>query len=192
MTPAGKVIPDQIVRTTSPVTSAHLLHRHVKRHATLLQHDSRPRKLQRAGHAGGSQIAWELGRACIAYGDGNAQPLAACRSFSCIRHHVCAACTCKVTSQCTSGHWSTLKIPVHLGTSKTDVQRTTLARQLPTHLPNGHIVPVLLTSSTLVFKSRAQALAIAEWVVLRWQQAGLLNRVLKPLQLGRETGQPVT
>lgn len=58
----------------------------------------------------------------------------------------------------------------------------------PGHLPNGHIVPALLSGNTVVFKPSELAPASAEATVRLWQAAGLPSGVLNLVQGGRETG----
>lgn len=58
----------------------------------------------------------------------------------------------------------------------------------PAHLPNGHIVPALACGNTVVFKPSDQTPAVGEWLLARWQEAGLPEGVLEVVQGGAETG----
>lgn len=58
----------------------------------------------------------------------------------------------------------------------------------PAHLPNGHIMPALLAGNTIVFKPSEQTPMVAEWVVKKWEAAGLPAGVLNLVQGERETG----
>ncbi|MBM0139783.1 succinylglutamate-semialdehyde dehydrogenase [Pseudomonas cannabina] len=58
----------------------------------------------------------------------------------------------------------------------------------PGHLPNGHIVPALLTGNTVLFKPSELTPKVAELTVKCWIEAGLPAGVLNLLQGGRETG----
>lgn len=59
----------------------------------------------------------------------------------------------------------------------------------PTHLPNGHIVPALVTGNTLVFKPSEHAPACGQWLVDRWREAGLPEGVLEIVHGGAATGE---
>jgi succinylglutamic semialdehyde dehydrogenase len=59
----------------------------------------------------------------------------------------------------------------------------------PVHLPNGHIVPVLLAGNTLLFKPSEQTPLVSRHMVELWQRAGLPHGVLNLLQGGAEVGQ---
>ncbi len=58
----------------------------------------------------------------------------------------------------------------------------------PGHLPNGHIVPVLLAGNTIVFKPSELTPKIAEQTVRLWQRADLPEGVLNLVQGGTGTG----
>lgn len=58
----------------------------------------------------------------------------------------------------------------------------------PAHLPNGHIMPALLAGNTLIFKPSEQTPMVAEWMVKRWEEAGLPAGVLNLVQGERDTG----
>lgn len=58
----------------------------------------------------------------------------------------------------------------------------------PAHLPNGHIMPALLAGNTLVFKPSEQTPMVAEWMVKKWEEAGLPAGVLNLVQGERDTG----
>jgi succinylglutamic semialdehyde dehydrogenase len=58
----------------------------------------------------------------------------------------------------------------------------------PAHLPNGHIMPALLAGNTVVFKPSEQTPMVGEWMVRRWEAAGLPKGVLNLVQGERETG----
>ncbi len=58
----------------------------------------------------------------------------------------------------------------------------------PAHLPNGHITPALLAGNTVVFKPSEQTPAVAEWMVKRWEEAGIPKGVLNLVQGERDTG----
>lgn len=58
----------------------------------------------------------------------------------------------------------------------------------PAHLPNGHITPALLAGNTVVFKPSEQTPMVAEWMVKRWEEAGLPAGVLNLVQGERDTG----
>jgi succinylglutamic semialdehyde dehydrogenase len=58
----------------------------------------------------------------------------------------------------------------------------------PAHLPNGHIMPALLAGNTIVFKPSEQTPMVAEWMVKKWEEAGLPAGVLNLAQGERETG----
>ncbi len=58
----------------------------------------------------------------------------------------------------------------------------------PAHLPNGHIMPALLAGNTIVFKPSEQTPMVAEWMVKKWEEAGLPKGVLNLIQGERDTG----
>jgi succinylglutamic semialdehyde dehydrogenase len=58
----------------------------------------------------------------------------------------------------------------------------------PAHLPNGHIMPALLAGNTIVFKPSEQTPMVAEWMVKKWEDAGLPAGALNLVQGERETG----
>jgi succinylglutamic semialdehyde dehydrogenase len=66
-----------------------------------------------------------------------------------------------------------------------------LARILPGHLPNGHIVPALLAGNTVV-SNRASSRHSPARRWLLWEQAGLPPGVLNLVQGGRETGEALS
>ena len=58
----------------------------------------------------------------------------------------------------------------------------------PAHLPNGHIIPALLAGNTIVFKPSEQTPMGGEWMIRKWQEAGLPAGVLNLVQGERDTG----
>ncbi len=58
----------------------------------------------------------------------------------------------------------------------------------PGHLPNGHIVPALLTGNTVVFKPSEKAPRVGAELASLWQRAGLPPGVLNLVEGGREVG----
>ncbi len=58
----------------------------------------------------------------------------------------------------------------------------------PAHLPNGHIVPALACGNTVVFKPSEQTPLVGEWMLERWQEAGLPEGVISIVHGGAETG----
>ncbi len=58
----------------------------------------------------------------------------------------------------------------------------------PAHLPNGHIAPALVTGNAVIWKPSELAPAVAEWIAVRWAEAGLPDDVLVVVQGGAETG----
>ena len=58
----------------------------------------------------------------------------------------------------------------------------------PAHLPNGHIVPALIAGNTVVYKPSEQTPAVGQWMIEKWQQAGLPAGVVNLVQGARETG----
>jgi succinylglutamic semialdehyde dehydrogenase len=59
----------------------------------------------------------------------------------------------------------------------------------PAHLPNGHIVPALVTGNCVVFKPSEIAPAVGAWMAERWREAGLPEGVLALVQGRAATGQ---
>lgn len=59
----------------------------------------------------------------------------------------------------------------------------------PAHLPNSHIMPALLAGNSIVFKPSEQTPMVAEWIVKKWQEAGLPAGVLNLIQGERATGE---
>jgi len=59
---------------------------------------------------------------------------------------------------------------------------------LPGHLPNGHIVPALISGNTIVFKPSEQAAAVGQTMMALWEAIGLPPGVVNMVQGGRETG----
>ena len=58
----------------------------------------------------------------------------------------------------------------------------------PAHLPNGHIVPALISGNTVVFKPSELTPAVGGWLVQKWEEIGLPTGVLNLVQGGREVG----
>ncbi len=58
----------------------------------------------------------------------------------------------------------------------------------PGHLPNGHIVPALLSGNTVVFKPSEQTPWTGEFAMKLWQEAGLPAGVINLVQGAKETG----
>ena len=58
----------------------------------------------------------------------------------------------------------------------------------PGHLPNGHIIPALLSGNTVVFKPSEQTPWTGEFVMKLWQKAGLPAGVINLVQGAKETG----
>ncbi|WP_261816505.1 succinylglutamate-semialdehyde dehydrogenase [Vibrio gallicus] len=58
----------------------------------------------------------------------------------------------------------------------------------PAHLPNGHIVPALLSGNTVVFKPSDLTPLCGELAVKLWQEAGIPAGVINLVQGGKETG----
>jgi len=63
---------------------------------------------------------------------------------------------------------------------------------LPVHLPNGHIIPALISGNTLIFKPSEQTPLCAEKMVRLWQEAGIPNGVLNLVQGSKITGMALT
>ena len=59
---------------------------------------------------------------------------------------------------------------------------------LPGHLPNGHIMPALLSGNTIIFKPSEHTPRTAELMVHLWQKAELPDGVLNLLQGASDTG----
>lgn len=58
----------------------------------------------------------------------------------------------------------------------------------PGHLPNGHIVPAILSGNTVIFKPSELTPATGEAMVQIWHRSGLPEGVLNLVQGGKETG----
>lgn len=58
----------------------------------------------------------------------------------------------------------------------------------PGHLPNGHIVPALLSGNTVVFKPSELTPMVSEEVIKLWDEAGLPAGVLNLVQGAKTTG----
>ena len=58
----------------------------------------------------------------------------------------------------------------------------------PGHLPNGHIVPALLTGNTVVFKPSEKAPMVGQLMAECFQEAGLPNGVFNLIQGEKEVG----
>lgn len=61
----------------------------------------------------------------------------------------------------------------------------------PAHLPNGHIVPALITGNTIVFKPSEITPAVGEWMVQKWQEAGVPDGVINLVQGQRSVGEAI-
>lgn len=61
----------------------------------------------------------------------------------------------------------------------------------PAHLPNGHIVPALITGNTIVFKPSEVTPAVGAWMVKNWQEAGLPDGVLNLVHGSRPVGEAI-
>jgi len=59
----------------------------------------------------------------------------------------------------------------------------------PTHLPQGHIVPALLSGNTIVFKPSEYTPAVGQLLYDLWMAAGLPKGVFNVVQGGRATGE---
>ncbi len=59
----------------------------------------------------------------------------------------------------------------------------------PGHLPNGHIVPALLSGNTVVFKPSELTPKVAQETMKLWELAGLPKGVLNMVQGARPTGE---
>lgn len=62
----------------------------------------------------------------------------------------------------------------------------------PAHLPNGHIVPALISGNTIVFKPSEVTPAVGQWMVTQWEAAGLPAGVLNLVQGKREVGMAIS
>jgi succinylglutamic semialdehyde dehydrogenase len=58
----------------------------------------------------------------------------------------------------------------------------------PGHLPNGHMVPALLSGNTILFKPSELTPGVGALMVEAWEEAGLPAGVLNLLQGARDTG----
>lgn len=61
----------------------------------------------------------------------------------------------------------------------------------PAHLPNGHIVPALITGNTVVFKPSEITPAVGAWMVEKWMESGLPAGVLNLVQGARDVGEAI-
>jgi len=61
----------------------------------------------------------------------------------------------------------------------------------PAHLPNGHIVPALITGNTVVFKPSEVTPAVGAWMVQKWSESGLPDGVLNLVQGRRPVGEAI-
>ena len=61
----------------------------------------------------------------------------------------------------------------------------------PAHLPNGHIVPALITGNTIVFKPSEITPAVGAWMVEKWAEAGLPDGVLNLVHGKRPVGEAI-
>lgn len=61
----------------------------------------------------------------------------------------------------------------------------------PAHLPNGHIVPALITGNTIVFKPSELTPGVGAWMVEKWTEAGLPDGVLNLIQGSRPAGEAI-
>lgn len=59
----------------------------------------------------------------------------------------------------------------------------------PAHLPNGHIVPALLSGNTIVFKPSELTPMVAEQMMQIWLRVGLPKGVINLVQGARKTGE---
>lgn len=62
---------------------------------------------------------------------------------------------------------------------------------LPLHLPNGHILPALLTGNTILFKPSELAPKISQRYVELWSEAGLPKEALQLLQGGKNVAEAI-
>ena len=58
----------------------------------------------------------------------------------------------------------------------------------PAHLPNGHIVPALIAGNTVVYKPSEQTPAVGQWMMQKWEEAGLPPGVVNLVQGARDVG----
>src|SRR5205814_2424928 len=58
----------------------------------------------------------------------------------------------------------------------------------PAHLPNGHILPALLSGNTVIFKPSEQTPLVGQIYAELWEVCGLPAGVFNLLQGGRDTG----
>ena len=61
----------------------------------------------------------------------------------------------------------------------------------PAHLPNGHIVPALITGNTIVFKPSELTPGVGAWMVEKWSEAGLPDGVMNLIQGSRPAGESI-
>lgn len=61
----------------------------------------------------------------------------------------------------------------------------------PAHLPNGHIVPALITGNTVVFKPSEITPGVGAWMVEKWLESGLPQGVLNLVQGSRPVGEAI-
>ena len=61
----------------------------------------------------------------------------------------------------------------------------------PAHLPNGHIVPALITGNTIVFKPSEVTPGVGAWMVQKWSESGLPDGVLNLVQGMRSVGEAI-
>jgi succinylglutamic semialdehyde dehydrogenase len=59
---------------------------------------------------------------------------------------------------------------------------------MPGHIPNGHIVPALLSGNAVVFKPSKYAPAVAEKTVALWEASGIPPGIVNLIQGSREAG----
>ncbi len=62
----------------------------------------------------------------------------------------------------------------------------------PAHLPNGHIVPALISGNTVVFKPSELTPAVGGWLVKQWEAVGLPAGVLNLVHGGRDVGEAIS
>ena len=58
----------------------------------------------------------------------------------------------------------------------------------PAHLPNGHIVPALIAGNAIVFKPSEKTLAVGQYLVDLYREAGVPEGVIRIVQGGPEIG----
>ncbi len=61
----------------------------------------------------------------------------------------------------------------------------------PAHLPNGHIVPALITGNTVVFKPSEMTPGVGAWMAQKWSESGLPDGVLNLVQGSRSVGEAI-